>query len=296
MLNSTPTDVIVLDYDSALLARFGRSAGHPLNRTARASIRDAFREAPVTPALADESKLIEAVRRLKGEAGSLERAWILLPDSWFRLNLIEVADLPSGEAEALEVVRWSIRKTLPISADDVRMRWVSLSREDGRQRVLVVSAIEASLAAIERAMRSAGVEVSGIESTGLNLWNAITEREAATGADRILIHVRADEFTTAVFRGTEPVFIRSRNLSGERTLAGEIRLSASYLRESARISAVENCYLAGEGIDPSVADLARDMFGVEPLRINARDYLSIAGASADSQKIELVAARGVFAQ
>lgn len=297
MLSSYPTDVLVLDASSALLARFARGGEHPLTRSARVSITGAFDPAPVTPALADPEKLVEAVRRLRSEAGAIDRAWVLLPDSWFRLNLIELDDLPAREDEANEIVRWSIRKTLPIPAEQMRVAWVPLSRDGTKRKVLVVSAREETLAQLEGSLRKAGVEVAAIESTGLNLWNAVSQREDTTAADRLLIHVREDEFTTALFRGNEPIFLRSRPLQGDRSIANEIKLSASYLRESVRLASVEACYLAGNAIDPAVLELARDLFAVEPTRITAASgYLArSAPGPISSTETELIAARGVFA-
>lgn len=295
MFNSTPTDVLVLDADSILLARFARSKDHALTRTARASVSGAFDASAVTPGLADPAKLEEAVRRLRAEAGSLDRAWLLLPDSWFRLNLIELDELPGREDEAREMIRWSIRRTLPIPAEQMRVGWLPLSRENSKKKFLVVSAREETLAAVESTFRKSGVEVAGIEATGLNLWNAVNQREAATTADRLLIHLRDDEFTTGLFRGNEPLFLRSRPLHGDRSVVNEIRLSASYLKESVRVEKVESCFVAGNRVDQGVLDLTQELFGVTPRRVKAAELLG-APLPPGASETEIIAARGVFTQ
>ncbi len=80
-----------------------------------------------------------------------------------------------------------------------------------------------------------------IEPIGLNIWNAIAVREGDTNADRLFLYLRDTDFTTAVFRGAQPLFIRSRNLSPERTIDQEIRLSANYLRDSLQVESFANC-------------------------------------------------------
>lgn len=297
MFSSAPRDVLVLDSTSLTLARFGRGSGYPLTRVAGTAVaEETFAVAPVTPGLGAPDTLTEAVRRLRSEAGGFDRAWVLLPDSWFRLNLIDVDDLPSKRSEAEEIVRWSLRRTLPIPADTLRVGWTTLSREGARRRLLVVSAIEETLDRIERALRSAGVETAGIEPVGLNVWNSIVEREAPSSGERLFLHVRTGEFTTAVFRGTEPIFIRSRNLSGERSVTNEMRLSASYLRESVQLGEFETCYLAGNELDPSIPNLVRELFGVEPVMVRLDDYVTRTGpGGALRVESELIAARGVFA-
>src|SRR6185503_18662978 len=99
---------------------------------------------------------------------------------------------------------------------------------------------------------ASGLEVILIEPVGLNIWNALAVREADTDSNRLFVYVRDDEFTTAVFRGAQPLFIRSRNLSGDRTLDQEIRLSASYLRDSLAAETFASCYVAGERADADV--------------------------------------------
>ena len=186
------------------------------------------------PQLANEAALAEALRRLRIETGTWDKVSLLLPDSWFRINIVDLPSLPDRDADALEVVRWSLKRTLPDPSRPAARLYAVLSRGRGGAKVLVLSALEATLARIERRFAAAGFEVVLIEPVGLNIWNAITVRESRHRGDRLFLYVRDTDFTTAVFRGAQPLFIRSRNLSGERTLEQEIRLSASYLRDSLR--------------------------------------------------------------
>ena len=120
---------------------------------------------------------------------------------------------------------------------------------------------------------AAGLEVVLIEPVGLNIWNAIAVREAETTADRLFLYVRDTDFTTAVFRGSQPLFIRSRNLSAERTVEQEIRLSASYLRDSLAVETFANCYVAGErGAD--VHETLADEFNTQVRPSSLRDYVA----------------------
>lgn len=296
MFSSAPTDVLLLESDGLVLARFARTKPQPLAGVTPLRIDGAFEPSVVTPRVANADALAAPLRRLRDEGKIGDRAWVLLPDSWFRMNIVEVDELPSKQEEAEDVVRWSIRRTLPLAPDSLRIAWIPLSRNGDRRRVLVLSAIEESLAAIEGALRKGGIDTAGIESIGLNLWNTITDREPASATDRMLIHVRRDEFTTAVFRGAEPLFLRSRNLSGERSVANEMRLSASYLRESVQLGEIERCYLAANELDPEVETLLTELFGVSPTRVRLNDYVHRSGAgSTQPFETELIAARGVFA-
>ena len=295
MSRSFPPDIVVLDTDSLMHARFARGRSNPKVQQAK-SYRlapETFVTGMVSPRLANEAALTETLRRLRMETGKWERVSLLLPDSWFRINNVEMPSLPTRENEARDVVRWSLKRTLPIPPEDLRVSHTVLSRNGQSAKVLILSALEATLAAIEKVFAAAGFEVVLIEPVGLNIWNAITAREAETAADRLLVYVREAEFTTAVFRGAQPLFIRSRSLRSDRTAEQEIRLSASYLRDSLSVESFASCYVAGQSGGEVHATLANE-FNTEVRSIRLRDFVEDVPSGIDEWDAELTACTGVF--
>jgi Tfp pilus assembly PilM family ATPase len=291
---SFPQDVIVLDNDSLLHARFARGKHAPRVIQAKSYriAEDTFSSSIVTPELVNESAFAEALRRLKMETGRWDKASLLLPDSWFRMNLIDLPSFNERAADAPEIVRWSLKRTLPIPPEELRVAYEVLQRTPTAVKLLVVSALEKTLAKLEAAFTTAGVSLVMIEPIGLNLWNTIAVRENATPGDRLFVYVREREFTTAVFKGDQPTFLRSRNLSGERSVQQEMRLSASYLRDSLRTDKFAQCYIAG--IDRGdVAAAVSSEFGSPVTTVSLRDFVEqtpdLGGYDA-----ELMAAAGVF--
>ena len=294
MARSFPPDVVILDTDGLLHARLGRGRTS-LKITQAKTYRLAagtFTPATVSPQLANEAALAETLRRLRNETGKWDKVSLLLPDSWFRINLLDVPSLPSGETEALEVVRWSLKRTLPISPELLRVSYTVLQRTATGAKVLVVSALEATLAAVEKAFTAQRFEIVLIEPVGLNIWNAITVRD--TDADRLFLYVRETDFTTAVFRGSQPLFIRSRNLSGDRTLEQEIRLSANYLRDSLNIAKFSKCYLAGARATDDVRTTLAEEFDAEVVPVALRGYADEVPSDLVNLDAELTACTGVF--
>jgi len=295
MARSFPPDVVVLDTDGLLHARFSRGKAKPRLVQAK-SYRlapDTFTAGVVTPQLTNEAALGEALRRLRMESGRWDKVSLLLPDSWFRINIVDLPTLPDRDVEALEVVRWSLKRTLPVPPGQLRVSFTVLSRGPQGAKVLVLSAQEATLAAIEKVFAANGFEAVLIEPVGLNIWNAITVREAETTADRLFLYVRDTDFTTAVFRGAQPLFIRSRNLSSARTVEQEIRLSANYLRDSLEVETFANCYVAGAGSDAVHATLAAE-FNTQVLPVALRDYAEDLPMDLSGLDAELTACTGVF--
>jgi type IV pilus assembly protein PilM len=294
MARSFPPDVVVLDTDSLIHARVGRGRKEMqiLQAKSYAVRDDVFAPGVVSPVLRNEAPLAETIRRMKLETGRWDKLSLLLPDSWFRMNIIELQSLPERANEADEVIRWSLRRTMPVDPSELRLSYEVLNRTP--PRVLAVSAIEATISAIERLFEAAGIEVILIEPAGLNVWNAITSREAATTRDRIFFYIRDHDFTTAVFRGAQPLFIRSRNLNGERTLQQEIRLSATYLRDTFQTTSVEKCYVVGNGINGEVTGTIGSEFSAPVVKIALRDVAEQTPGDSSAYDAELTAATGVF--
>ncbi len=295
MARSYPSDVIVLDTDGLLHARISHGRRNPqiVQAKSYALRNDVFQSGVVTPELANEAGLAEVLRRLRVETGKWERVSLLIPDGWFRMNIVELPTVPDRQDEALHAVRWALKRTLPIPPESLRITWEVLGKSAAGLKLLVISALEKTLSDIERVFNAAGIEIVLIESIGLNIWNAITVRENPTSNDRLFVYVRESDFTTAVFRGAQPLFIRSRNLSGDRTVQQEIRLSASYLRDTLQTAAFERCYVAGHDSTDVQQALAAE-FGAPVVPVALRDFVAQPPSEITGLEAELTACTGVF--
>ena len=122
---------------------------------------------------------------------------------------------------------------------------------------------------------------------------AITTREPASTRDRIFFYVREGEFTTAAFRGGLPLFIRSRNLNAERTIEQEIKLSATYLRDTLRADSVEQCYLSGCA-NGELSSVIAAQFGAPVRMVKLAEMSEAWPEEAHEFESELAACTGVF--
>ena len=296
MASSFPHDVLILDTDALIHARVTRArTGNQI--TLSKSYRlpaETFTSAVVTPELANEDGLADVLRRLRAESGRWDKASILLPDAWFRINILELAALPEARDEAEQMVRWSLKRTLPIDVATLRVAFEVTSRTHDRVKIVAVTAVEKTLAAIERVLGGAGIGVVLIEPAGLSLWNTIAAHEAPTTRDRLFFYIRDNDFTTAAFRGAQPLFIRSRNLNADRTVEQEIRLSASYLRDTLGTNSIESCYVAGNRVNGNIAATISDEFKAPVRTVQLSDFAEQA-PSGIGYEAELTAATGVFA-
>jgi len=115
-----------------------------------------------------------------------------------------------------------------------------------------------------------------------------------TSNDRLFVYVRDTDFTAAVFRGSQPLFLRSRNLTGQRSLEQEIRLSANYLRETLQTSTLERAYVAGADAAGQVQSVLASEFSAPVVAVSLRDFVEHAPSDAMGVDAELTACTGVF--
>jgi Tfp pilus assembly PilM family ATPase len=297
MSNRKQTDIAIFNLDSVSFVRLvpGKTRPHVEKLRQWSLPHGTFEIGAVTPSLRNAEAITEVASRMKVEAGRLERVTVLLPDSWFRMNLIDVPKLPRKAKEANEVVRWSLKRSTPFNPNELRIQWMPISsRGQEPARILVISALEKSIAMIEAAFSSAGVAVGAIEAAGLNVWNAILTRDTPTDG-RVLVYLRDHDFTTCVFKGTEPLFIRSRSLGGERRVEQEIRLSASFLRPMLETNPVSKCYVAGNGqVTSHVVDVLTREFGADVEVLDLPAFADTSAVDASHSEAELIACRGVL--
>ncbi|MEO8218155.1 MAG: hypothetical protein ABI718_13835 [Acidobacteriota bacterium] len=297
MAKAFPPDVLLLDYQSAIFARLERGKTNPLLTNVRSySVPvETFQAGAIGPSPGDPELLTGLAQRIRREQGRLDQLSVLLPDSWFRLILIEPASMPDRKGEADEMVRWTLKRILPVRPEDFRMAWQVVGKTENGVRVIVAAALEKTLVAIEEAFRSVGTEVILVESTGLNIWNSIAAREEAGARERVFFYLRGGDFTTAVFRGDEPLFVRSRNIGAERSLLQEIRLSASYFSSALKMESIDRCYLAGEGFTADLASAIGEQLHAPTSKIALADFADYSNAvDVRGMEAELAACTGVF--
>ena len=297
MARSFPPDVFFCDYESLLFARFsrGRGAVRLANAKRYPHSPGAFTPGMLTPALVDPQSITDTVARIRREQGKVDKASLLLPDTWFRITVFDLPSLPPRAAEADEVVRWSMRKNLPVKPEEFRMAHQIARHSGGGATALVAAIMDKTVVALEAAFAAAGVELAMIEPAGMNLWNAIAAKQPATNADRVLFYLRDRDFTSALFRAGAPIFVRSRTVGEERSLQQEMRLSASYFRANLRSEKVECCYIASESTNGEFAALVQDEFAAPAKRVTAAEHIDLGGAiDIRGFESELIACAGVF--
>ncbi|HZQ96315.1 MAG TPA: hypothetical protein VFA67_14975 [Candidatus Sulfotelmatobacter sp.] len=180
---------------------------------------------------------------LGGVAGRSRDVIAIVPDASVRIMLVEFETLPSDHEEALGVVRFRLKKSLPF---DVEKAKVSYHAQKVKDEVKVVAAV--ALGSVvedyEAAFRDAGF------SPGVVLPSTLAALGAAEGKRPTLV-IKVDAHTTSLailnedqlqlFRTLENA--RGVTISGEQ-LAEEVYPSIVFFQDTYHLN-IEQIYVAG---------------------------------------------------
>ena len=294
-MRSFPPDVLMVTHDEMRHARFVQKGKTALvDGYARTTFSESPFDSDGSPGNVNTAAIRTAVERLRARR-KFDRASILLPDSWFRTHIVDVESLPESRTRQEEAVRWVLRKSVPNRQEKLRIAWNVIDRSAGRIRLVVLTAPEKSLGPLEAAVRQAGVTPILIEPTGINLWNAVATGEPDDEEARLLITIESAELSMILFRGSEPVFVRSKRVSDLGSLTTELRLSASYLRTQQKITKLARIWLTGDDATEDLARLIERELGSEVERPGLSDLGIETNADIGNAETSVMAAMGVFA-
>jgi len=231
LLTSPPPNTgWLLDNDLGVVLH--RDSKGELHCAAEALDAATFEVGPVGLQAVDEEALKAVLARLKGAAEGARTAAIIVPTGWLRSYLIAADRLPRKQDELLDVVRWRLKKLLPIPPTEFRISVVRLPETDGQRHVLCMVGIERAMAAIESSFQEVGVE-PGLITTRLF---AVVPREAPVDQPTLVIQHEEAFLSLLLLSDGVPRLLRTKPLpvviDGDETVIREIGLTLGYIRES----------------------------------------------------------------
>jgi len=215
---------------------------------------------------------------LSSVAGRSKDVIAVVPDAAVRVMLVEFDTLPSDQEEALGVVRFRLKKSLPFDVDKAK---VSFHAQKVNDEVRVVAAV--GLASViedyEAAFRDAGF------SPGVVLPSMLAALGAAD-ARRPTLVVKVDAHTTSIailnedqlqlFRTLENP--RGVTITGEQ-LAEEVYPSVVFFQDTYHLN-IERIYVAGMPESGATSAALRAQTGAEVQELVASAQLGVSAAGA----------------
>jgi hypothetical protein len=146
----------VLDHRLVAVLRHGR--GDELVAAAAELPVGLLEEGVVGLQTVDAERLSPVLASLKDRVAGAKRVAVVLPTGWLRCHLLEFEHLPRRAAEVTDVVRWRLKKLLPVNPAELRLSVLPLSATGERRTVATLAGFERALAGLERAFAAAGME------------------------------------------------------------------------------------------------------------------------------------------
>src|SRR3984885_7475481 len=212
---------------------------------------------------------------LGGLAGRSHDVIAIVPDAAVRVMLVEFDTLPSDHEEALGVVRFRLKKSLPFDVDKAKVSYHAQKIND-EVRVVAAVALGSVIDDYEAAFRGAGY------NPGVVLPSTLAALGAAD-AKRPTLVIKVDAHTTSIailnenqlqlFRTLENT--RGVTITGEQ-LAEEVYPSVVFFQDTYRLN-IERIYIAGLPESGGAAPALRAQTGAEVQDLVAPSQL---GASA----------------
>lgn len=169
-------------------------------------IRPSFDE----PNISDPAELKAALKDLATSAGLLQqKRWsVALPDGTSRTLILTLESAPASRSELEEVLRWKMERGFGTPLDEL-----SISRErlpadaQGKDRYLAVATPTAILAEYESVLQSLGWRAGLIVPRHLGEGQWLTQN--GSRGDALLLSSSEKGFTAVVFRGKQPLIVRT---------------------------------------------------------------------------------------
>jgi hypothetical protein len=213
-----PQAAVALSGEAASVVQLERRGGGLAVRSAgllplpAGLVRPGFDESNV----ADAPELAGALSELLTSAGlARRRRWSVgLPEASTRTSILTMETAPASRAEAEEMLRWKIERSLGAPLDELRISRERLRPDaQGRARYLVAGVRLSVLAEYEQVFSILGWQTGLVlpRHMGEAWWLMRDGGSAAAsgaGADSLLVSSHAEGFTAVILRGGAPLYVR----------------------------------------------------------------------------------------
>ncbi len=169
---------------------------------------------------------------------------ILIPDPVVRVFILPFETLPRSAAEALPLLRWRLRKSVPFDMDETVVSWMRQQGRDAKIEVMAAVARQRIIREYEQAIESLGASAGVVLGSTLASLPLLEDRGAT-----LLIRLSGKTLTTVIARGSNLCVYRSSEISSDLTphaMLDEIFPAIAYYQDTWGES-VDRGRLAGFG-------------------------------------------------
>ncbi|HKS82796.1 MAG TPA: hypothetical protein VJR23_14930 [Candidatus Acidoferrales bacterium] len=212
-LNAMPHPSLALEIapDHVAAARWGGSHGNLESYAIEPLPPGAVMPSPVDANIRQPDAVRVAVRKVLHRVPDRGTPLaLLLPDPVVRVFILPFETLPRRSDEALPILRWRLKKSVPFDVEETVVSWARQKSRQGTLEVLTAVARQRIVREYEEAVESQGANVGVVLSSTLAVLPLVEERGAT-----LLVRMAGRTFTTVVVNGGTLCVYRSSEMHAD---------------------------------------------------------------------------------
>lgn len=137
-----------------------------------------FELGPIGLQSVEPTRLEALVRSVHERVAGVGRPAVVLPTGWLRSHVLDFDQLPRKRSEVEDVVRWRLKRLLPVAPADLRVSWVLLANVGGTMRLVTAVGLRRAIDTLEATFESVGLQ-PGLITSRVFALGAATVAEGA---------------------------------------------------------------------------------------------------------------------
>jgi type IV pilus assembly protein PilM len=183
------------------------------------TLRPSLRERNIFDSVAFTEGIQSACNQLLSKS---QRVTVSLPDVVSHIMLVDFEGRFKSRSEALDLIRWKLKKSIPIDAADTHLDYQQLAvRDNGDLALMVAITSRSVISQYEDAIVAAGFVPERIDCNTLSLCR-LFDRRFTLQDNCVLVSFFGNTLSVVAFTEGVPEFIRSKDLTG--TMATDSRV------------------------------------------------------------------------
>jgi type IV pilus assembly protein PilM len=201
-----PEPVIEISPNQIAVARW--NGGNVESHASESLEAGAVMPSPVETNITQPDGVRRALQRALARVGDLSgHAALLVPDPVVRVFILPFEDLPRRSDEALPLLRWRLKKSVPFDVEETAVSWVRQTARNGSLEVVAAVARQSVIREYESLLEGFAVQPSVVLSSTLASLPLVGE-----SGSTLLMRLSGRTLTTAIVRETTLCLYRSTEM------------------------------------------------------------------------------------
>jgi type IV pilus assembly protein PilM len=210
-LNVMPHPAPVIEIEQTHVAAAQWDGGRLQSYAVEPLEAGAIMPSPVETNIAQPETVRRALQRVLSRVGNLAGpVALLVPDSVVRVFILPFESLPRSESDALPLLRWRLKKSVPFDVEETAVSWSRQTARNGSLEVLTAVARRGIVREYESLVESFEARPNVVLSSTLATLPLIDENGST-----LLMRLSGRTLTTVIVRGSTLCLYRSNEMPAE---------------------------------------------------------------------------------